>query len=57
MLVSLPVALLASAIFAYLTGTVCLRTKSVYFIMITLAFGQMAYFIAGRSRLTAATTA
>ena len=47
MLVSLPVALLASAIFAYLTGTVCLRTKSVYFIMITLAFGQMAYFIAG----------
>lgn len=47
MLVSLPVALLASAVFAYLTGTVCLRTKSVYFIMITLAFGQMAYFIAG----------
>ncbi|MGB7940971.1 MAG: branched-chain amino acid ABC transporter permease, partial [Pseudolabrys sp.] len=30
MLVSLPVALLAGAIFAYLTGTVCLRTKSVY---------------------------
>src|SRR5262249_5403440 len=47
MLVSLPTALLASAIFAYLTGNVCLRTKSVYFIMITLAFGQMAYFIAG----------
>jgi branched-chain amino acid transport system permease protein len=47
MLVTLPAALLVSAIFAYLTGTVCLRTKSVYFIMITLAFGQMAYFIAG----------
>jgi branched-chain amino acid transport system permease protein len=47
MLVSLPAALLLSAIFAYMTGTVCLRTKSVYFIMITLAFGQMAYFIAG----------
>ena len=46
-LISLPAALLVSAIFAYLTGTVCLRTKSVYFIMITLAFGQMAYFIAG----------
>jgi branched-chain amino acid transport system permease protein len=46
-LVTLPVALLASALFAYVTGTVCLRTKSVYFIMITLAFGQMAYFIAG----------
>jgi len=46
LLVTLPAALLASALFAYLTGTVCLRTKSVYFIMITLAFGQMAYFIA-----------
>lgn len=43
----MPAALGASALFAYLTGTVCLRTKSVYFIMITLAFGQMAYFIAG----------
>jgi len=47
MLVTLPTALFVSGIFAYLTGTVCLRTKSVYFIMITLAFGQMAYFIAG----------
>ena len=47
MMITLPVALGASAIFAFLTGTICLRTKSVYFIMITLAFGQMAYFIAG----------
>lgn len=47
MAISLPAALGVSALFAYLTGTVCLRTKSVYFIMITLAFGQMAYFIAG----------
>ena len=45
-LVSLPVALLASALFAWLTGIVCLRTKGVYFIMITLAFGQMAFFTA-----------
>src|SRR5216684_6091416 len=37
-LVSLPVAILASALFALLTGFVCLRTKGVYFIMITLAF-------------------
>jgi branched-chain amino acid transport system permease protein len=29
-----------------LTGVVCLRTKGVYFIMITLAFGQMAFFTA-----------
>ncbi|MEP7029623.1 MAG: branched-chain amino acid ABC transporter permease, partial [Pseudolabrys sp.] len=47
MLISLPAAIAASALFAFLTGTVCLRTKSVYFIMITLAFGQMAFFVAG----------
>ena len=47
MAITLPVALAASALFAYLTGTICLRTKNVYFIMITLAFGQMAYFVAG----------
>src|SRR3954454_8220108 len=45
-LISLPVALAVSALFAFATGIVCLRTKGVYFIMITLAFGQMAYFIA-----------
>src|SRR3982074_264743 len=45
-LVSLPVALAVSALFAFLTGIVCLRTKGVYFIMITLAFGQMAFFTA-----------
>jgi branched-chain amino acid transport system permease protein len=45
-LISLPVALGMSALFALVTGIVCLRTKGVYFIMITLAFGQMAYFTA-----------
>ena len=45
-LISLPVALGVSALFAFVTGIVCLRTKGVYFIMITLAFGQMAYFTA-----------
>jgi branched-chain amino acid transport system permease protein len=45
-LISLPAAILASALFALLTGYVCLRTKGVYFIMITLAFGQMAFFTA-----------
>jgi branched-chain amino acid transport system permease protein len=45
-LISLPVALGVSALFALVTGIVCLRTKGVYFIMITLAFGQMAYFTA-----------
>src|SRR5581483_1984412 len=45
-LISLPAALILSALFAFATGFVCLRTKGVYFIMITLAFGQMAFFIA-----------
>jgi branched-chain amino acid transport system permease protein len=45
-LISLPVALAASALFAWATGAVCLRTKGVYFIMITLAFGQMAFYTA-----------
>jgi branched-chain amino acid transport system permease protein len=45
-IIALPVALLSSALFAYVTGVVCLRTKGVYFIMITLAFGQMVFFTA-----------
>jgi branched-chain amino acid transport system permease protein len=44
MAISLPVALIAAVGFACLTGPICLRTRGVYFIMITLAFGQMAYF-------------
>jgi len=46
MLIALPAALAISALYAFLTGIVCLRTKGVYFIMITLAFGQMVYFTA-----------
>lgn len=46
LVVALPAALLASGLFAFVTGLVCLRTKGVYFIMITLAFGQMAFFTA-----------
>ena len=45
-LIALPVALAASALFALATGAVCLRTQGVYFIMITLAFGQMVFFTA-----------
>src|SRR6266567_504351 len=33
-------------LFSFLTGIVSLRTRGVYFIMITLAFGQMAFFTA-----------
>jgi branched-chain amino acid transport system permease protein len=41
-----PVAILATGVFALLTGAVSLRTSGVHFIMITLAFGQMAFFTA-----------
>ena len=42
----LPVAIAAAAGFALLTGAVAVRTSGVHFIMITLAFGQMAFFTA-----------
>jgi len=46
-----PVALAASALFALLIGALSLRTRGVYFIMITLAFAQMAYYVvAGLAR-------
>jgi len=46
-----PVALLVSAIFALVIGSLSLRTRGVYFIMITLAFAQMTYYIvAGLAR-------
>jgi branched-chain amino acid transport system permease protein len=43
--VHLGVALSVSFVFALITGAISLRTKGVYFIMITLAFGQMLYFL------------
>ena len=46
-----PVALLVSAFFALVIGALSLRTRGIYFIMITLAFAQMAYYIvAGLAR-------
>lgn len=36
----------AAAAFALVTGAISLRTRGVYFIMITLAFAQMLFFIA-----------
>ena len=40
----LGLALAVSAVFALITGAISLRTRGVYFIMITLAFSQMVYF-------------
>ncbi len=44
--IALPAALAAAAVFALATGAIAVRTRGVYFIMITLAFAQMAFFIA-----------
>ena len=37
-------AIAAAGLFALVTGAISLRTRGMYFIMITLAFAQMAYF-------------
>ena len=41
----LALALGVGGLFALITGAICLRTKGVYFIMITMAFSQMIFFI------------
>lgn len=43
-LVQAAAAMVAAAMFAGLTGAISLRAKGVYYIMSTLAFGQMLYF-------------
>ena len=43
--IDLPLAVLLCAFFAFLIGFICLRTRGVYFIMITLAFAQMLYYL------------
>jgi branched-chain amino acid transport system permease protein len=42
---SLPLAVAASALLALGIGALALRTRGVYFIMVTLAFSQMVYFV------------
>ena len=41
-----PLALVVSGVFALAVGALSLRTRGVYFIMITLAFAQMAFYVA-----------
>lgn len=45
-IVQWPLALAVSALFALVIGALSLRTRGVYFIMITLAFAQMVYYVA-----------
>lgn len=46
LLIIWPIVILVSSLFAFLIGWLSLRTTGVYFIMITLAFGQMIYYFA-----------
>ncbi len=41
----LPASVAAAAAYALFVGLLSLRTRGVYFIMVTLAFAQMAYFV------------
>src|SRR6266700_1993482 len=47
---SLPVAIAVAAIGALIIGALVLRTSGVYFIMVTLAFAQMLYYFAIKSK-------
>lgn len=42
---SLPLAMGCSALLALVIGTLALRTSGIYFIMVTLAFAQMVFFL------------
>jgi branched-chain amino acid transport system permease protein len=45
LLVLLALAVASAALYALFVGALSLRTRGVYFIMVTLAFAQMAYFV------------
>jgi branched-chain amino acid transport system permease protein len=47
----LPAALAASGLYALAVGALSLRTRGIYFIMVTLAFAQMAYYVFHDTRL------
>src|SRR5574343_791642 len=44
-LIAFPLAMGVAGLFALAVGAISLRTRGVYFIMITLAFAQMAYYL------------
>jgi branched-chain amino acid transport system permease protein len=43
--IAFPTAIVAAALLAVVIGVICLRTHGLSFIMITLAFAQMAYYV------------
>src|SRR5690606_20223535 len=45
LLLLLPAAVLAAGLYALAVGALSLRTRGIYFIMVTLAFAQMAYYV------------
>lgn len=45
LLIVLPAAIAAAGLYALAVGALSLRTRGIYFIMVTLAFAQMAYFV------------
>ncbi len=47
---SLPAAVVAAALAAFVIGLLVLRSSGVYFIMVTLAFGEMFYYYANGAR-------
>lgn len=51
----MPLVMLVSALAALVVGFLVIRTQGIFFIMTTLAFGQMLYYFASTSRLTGGT--
>ena len=41
----LPAALACAAVYSLVVGALSLRTRGIYFIMVTLAFAHMAYYV------------
>ncbi|PXY00472.1 branched-chain amino acid ABC transporter permease [Halomonas sp. LBP4] len=51
----LPLVMLVSAVVALVVGFLVIRTKGIFFIMTTLAFGQMLYYLVSTSPYTGGT--
>lgn len=52
----MPLVMLIAAVAALVVGFLVIRTKGIFFIMTTLAFGQMLYYFVNTSRHTGGPT-